>query len=209
MRQLLRICSATTALCMILILFSGCLQRSKAPYQVDRFILDYPSPVFSGLQISNESIRVDRFSVAQAYNTTAMVYRPAAFRLDSYTGSRWSIHPADMINDLLVRDLRSARFLAEVFPYQSDERVRYTLDGFIDQFCEYDEGPLSTAVLSINVILFDQQAGQSSGRFKLQKTYRYSNRISEKTAEALAKGMTKNVEDFSKDLIQDLSSLFR
>ncbi len=176
---------------------------------MDRFILDYPVPELNGPNNSEEFIRVERFSVAQAYNTTAMIYKPAAFRLDSYVGSRWSIHPADMVNDLLSRDLRSTRLFREVFSYQSDERVRYVLDGFIDQFYESDEGPVSEAVLSIKVILSDNKVSQPSKRLRLQKIYRYSSRIPEKTAEALAKSMTKNVENFSTDVANDLSVLLR
>ena len=137
-----------------------------------------------------------------------MVYKPAAYRLDSYVGSRWSIHPADMLNDLLSRDLRASRLFREVFSYQSDERVRYVLDGGIDQFYESDEGAASTAVLSINIILTDNKVPQPSKRLILQKTYRYSTRVSDKTAEALARGMTENAADFSKDLANDLSMLF-
>ena len=202
-------CSIVIIAFLVIVLTAGCFQRSKEQYLVERFILEYPPPDFSRLATSRESIRVERFSVAQAYNTTAMVFRPEAFRLDTYVSSRWSIHPADMINDLLVRDLKSAGLFVHVFSYQSDEPVRYILDGFVDQFYEVDEGPASRAVLSISVILFDRQAGDLLGRLRFQKTFRYSNTLSGKTAEALARGMAANVEGFSTDLIRELSTILK
>ena len=49
---------------IVLVLLMGCFQRTKAPYVVEHFTFDYPSPVVSGLTPVDGFMRIERFSVA-------------------------------------------------------------------------------------------------------------------------------------------------
>lgn len=55
------------------------------------------------------------FSVAQSFNSTAMVYKPQQNRLDSYPYSRWRVNPGDMVSDFLLRDIRKSLLFKGVF----------------------------------------------------------------------------------------------
>ena len=83
--DLLRIYIKAGIVFIVLVLFTGCFQRTKAPYVVEHFTLDYPSPVVSGLTPIDGLIRVERFSVAHSFNSMAMVFKPQAYRFDSYS----------------------------------------------------------------------------------------------------------------------------
>jgi len=195
--------------CVVLILITGCFQRTKAPYVVDRYGLDYPAPSIQGLTYHNELMRIERFFVAHSFNNMAMVFKPRAFRFDNYTNSRWNVNPGDMVTDSLTRDLRKAALFGGVFPYESDEPVRFVLEGTIEDFYQSDEGPVSKAVLVASVALLDRHQKEAGKKVRFQKTYRYSSSLDEKSPDGLAKSMSANMAAFSEQLIRDLNSALK
>lgn len=205
----LRIYMKTGIVVVVLFLFTGCFERTKAPYVYERFTFDYASPVVSGLTSIDGLIRVERFSVAHSFDTMAMVFKPKAYRFDSYSGSRWGVNPGDMTGDFLIRDLRKAGLFKEVFSYRSDEPVRFVLEGAIDEFFESDEGPGSNAIFVISVTLLDMREKEITRRLRFNKTYRYSSTLDARSPEGLARAMSSNMALFSEQLIKDLNSALK
>src|SRR5512137_458725 len=60
---------------LLMILTSGCSFGSKTTYSVNQYTLEYPSPVVKETAQIKEPIKVERFSVANAFDTSAIVYR--------------------------------------------------------------------------------------------------------------------------------------
>jgi ABC-type uncharacterized transport system auxiliary subunit len=207
--DLLKIYIKTGIVFVVLVLFTGCFQRSKAPYVVEYFTLDYPSPVVPGITPVDGLIRVERFSVAQSFSSTTMSIKPQAYRFDSYQNSRWRVNPGDMIGDLLIRDLRKAALFREISSYQSDRPARFMLDGAIDEFFESDEGSTNNAIFVINVTLLDMNEKEITKIPRFHKMYRYSKALDESSAEGFAKGMSANMALFSEQLIKDLNSVLK
>jgi ABC-type uncharacterized transport system auxiliary subunit len=201
----IKICIVFTAL----ILCTGCLQRTKNPYVTDYFTFDYSSPAISGLTSIDGLIQVERFSVAHAFNSMAMVFKPQAYRLDSYPYSRWRVNPGDMTGDFLTRDLRKTGLFNEVFSYHNDEQVRFILNGNIGEFFVSDEGPTSTAIFVINISLLDMKEKEITGKLRFHKTYQYSKTLDERSPEGFAKAMSANMALFSEQLIKDLSTALK
>jgi ABC-type uncharacterized transport system auxiliary subunit len=139
----------------------------------------------------------------------AMVFKPQAYRFDSYLGSRWRVNPADMTGDFLIRDLRKAALFKQVFSYHSDEPVRFILEGAVEEFYESDEGPASNAIFVINVTLLDMREKEINRKLRFYKTYRYVDAIDAKSPEGFAKGMSSNMALFSEQLIKDLNSALK
>jgi ABC-type uncharacterized transport system auxiliary subunit len=194
---------------IVIVLLMGCFQRTKAPYVVEHFTFDYSSPVVSSLTPVDGLIRIERFSIAHSFNSMAMVFKPQAYRFDSYSGSRWRVNPVDMTGDFLIRDLRKAALFRQVFSYHSDEPVRFILEGAIEEFYESDEGPASNAMFVINVALLDMNEKEITRRLRFQKTYRYSKALDKRSPEDFAKGMSANMTVFSEQLIKDLNSALK
>jgi len=190
---------------VVLVLFTGCFQRTKAPYVVEYFTLDYSSPVVADLTSVDGLMRMERFSVAQSFNSTAMAFKPQAYRFDSYQNSRWKVSPGDMTGDFLIRDLRKAALFKQIFSYQSDEPVRFILEGAIEEFFESDEGSASNAIFVINVTLIDMNEKEITRRLRFHKTYQYSKALDGRSPEGFAKGMSANIALFSEQLIKDLN----
>jgi cholesterol transport system auxiliary component len=207
-KYIIKTCVRAGLFFIIAVVFTGCFGRTKAPYVVDQFTLDYASPAIASLISINEFIRIERFSVAQSFNSTAMVYKPQAYRFDAYPYSRWRVNPGDLLSDFLIRDIRKTSLFKGVFSDYSDEPVRFVLEGAIEEFFESDEGP-NTAVLVVNVTLLDRKEKEITKKLLFQKTYRFATPLQERSPEGLAKGMSSAMAFFSEQLIKDLDSTFK
>src|SRR5512139_1872772 len=138
---------------LLMILASGCSFGSKTAYQVNQYTLEYPSPALKEIAQIKELIKVERFSVAQAFDTSAIVYRdgPNLRNIDLY--NRWRTKPGDMVTDFLVRDLRHSGLFQAVFYYDENDETRYLLEGQVDEFLDVSEKDGQRAVLGLNVTL--------------------------------------------------------
>jgi ABC-type uncharacterized transport system auxiliary subunit len=199
-------------ICFVLItaiIFTGCFSRTKHPYVIDQFTLDYPSPVLPGLTSTPELIRIERFSAAQSYSSTAMFYKPQQYRLDAYPYSRWRVNPGDMVSDFLLRDIGKSLLFKGVFSYYSDEPVRYVIEGAIEEFFESDEGPEGRAVLTVNITFLDRTERGVSRKILFQKAYQFASPVKEKSPDGLTAGMSANMSDLSQALIKDLDNTLK
>ncbi len=191
-------------LCILVMAAAGCFSRSKPAYLVEQFTIDYPPPAATGLGILNDSIKVERFSVSQSFNSQAMVYRSQPFTLSTYNYSRWRVNPADMVTDYLVRDLRSAAVFRAFYSYRDPDRSRFVVEGGVEEFLESDDKSGLKAILSLNVSLLDRKGKEITDRLLFQKHYRFEEPIREHSPEEFARGMSLNMSRFSAQLAKDL-----
>jgi len=189
---------------LLMILASGCGLGAKPAYLVNQYTLEYTSPVLKEMAQINELIKVERFSVAQTFDTLAMVYKegPNLRNIDAY--NRWRTKPGDMVTDYLVRDLRNSGLFRAVFSYNDSQETRYLLEGQVDEFLEVSEKGGRKAVLSLNVTFLDLKKKETVGKVIFQRDYEFVELFAEKTPEALAQGMSRAMEKFSKQVISDV-----
>jgi ABC-type uncharacterized transport system auxiliary subunit len=201
-RQMKLAAQATGVLMILLsVMLSGC---GKPPIVTNRFLLEYPSPVFGSRPTLNESIRVELFAVAQTINSTAMVYLPRPFETSSYVYNRWQVDPSHMVTDYLLRDLRNSRLFQGVFGYQQSGIGRFKLEGAVQQFAEVDEPDGWKAVLAVSITLLDLKEDEITKRAILQKNYRQAELMPEQNASGLAQGMSRAMEAVSTQIINDI-----
>lgn len=194
---------------LFLILTSGCSLGGKPAYLIKQYIFEYPSPVVEGVVQTNELIKVERFSVAQDFNTLSMVYRDGPFHRGVDPYNRWRINPGDMVTDYLMRDLRKAGLFRAVFSYNDGEDTRYLLEGRVDEFMELSEKDGKKAAFNLNVTLLDLAKKETIGKVVFQRDYRYIETLETHTPEGLAQAMSKAMGKFSKQLIKDLYSAIK
>jgi ABC-type uncharacterized transport system auxiliary subunit len=192
------------ALCLLVASAAGCFSRPKPAYMIDQYTLDYPAPVVAGLKALDESIKVERFSVSQSYNSQAMVYRTQPFKLAVYNYSRWRVSPGDMATDYLLRDLRKTNVFKAVYSYHDAERSRFVVEGGVEEFLESADKNGFRAILSLNVSLLDMQGKEVSERLLFQRHYQFQEPIREHSPEEFARGMSVNISRFSEQLAKEL-----
>jgi cholesterol transport system auxiliary component len=182
---------------------SGCLPGSKPPYAIQLYTLDYASPEPAGTRL-DQLIRIDRFSVAQSYNSAAMVYRPETHRVAVYNYHKWRTNPGDMATDYLLRDFRKSGLFRAVFSYRQSEATRFVVDGAIEEFVE-SRGPDGwQVILGLQVTLLDLSQAEITRKVVFQKRYRTEQPIGRESPEAFAAGMSAAMAWVSTEIISDV-----
>jgi ABC-type uncharacterized transport system auxiliary subunit len=189
---------------LVLLALNGCLPGAKPPLMVEYYTFEYAPPSPVSTSATDQTIRVDRFSVAQSFSSTAMVYKPAPYRLASYNSNRWRVSPADMVTDYLLRDLRSSHSFRGVFSYRNAEKTRFVLQGAVEEFLEVDEQNAGKAVLSVSATLFDTEEKEITESILFQKKYRIEEPMREQNPEALARSMSAAMAKLSEQILKDL-----
>jgi ABC-type uncharacterized transport system auxiliary subunit len=188
------------ALALLVACLSGC---GKPPMLVNQYILEYPAPVTGGKAKLPAAVKVELFSVAQTFNTNAMIYQPRPFQSQSYNYSRWRANPGNLVTDYLIRDLREAGLFKAVFGPDSSGEHRFKLEGGVAEFQEVDAADGWKASLALTVTLLDTTQPELPQRVVFQKNYRVLEPLPEKTPQGLAQGMSRAMEQVSARIIQD------
>jgi ABC-type uncharacterized transport system auxiliary subunit len=181
-------------------LAAGC---GKPPMLVHQYILEYPAPVLGGKAKSPEAIKIDLFSVAQAYNTNAMVYQPQPFKSETYNYSRWRTNPGYLVTDYLLRDFRDSHLFTAVIGPSGTGKYRFLLEGGVDEFQELDEPDGWKAGLALTITLLDVSQEELPQRIVFQKNYRAAEPMLDKTPQGLAQAMSQALRHLSERIIID------
>jgi ABC-type uncharacterized transport system auxiliary subunit len=193
---------------VILLLFvfiiAGCFSRSKPAYMLEHYMFEYASPVLGDRTILPESIKIERFSVNQSFNTQSMVYKPYPFKFMTYNYSRWRVNPADMVTDYLLRDLRNNNLFLAVFSHHDTEKTRFVIEGWIEDFLETTDKNSINAILTVNISLIDNFRKEITERIVFQRQYKFQENIREHAPEVFAKGMSINMSSLSEQLVKDI-----
>ncbi len=191
-----------------MILIGGCSFGSSPSYRVNHYTLEYPPPVLKEPSAINELLRVERFSVCQTYNTSAMIYKegPHLRNVDPY--NRWRTKPGEMATENLVRDLRNSGLFRGVISYSDSGDARYLLEGQVDEFLELNEKN-SLALLSLNVTLVDLKKSNVAERMIFQRDYKVAESCTERTPAGLAQGMSRAMREISRQILVDLQKELR
>ena len=191
-------------LIMSVSLSSGCIQRNAPSSIIDRYTFEYPSPEFTGIAHTVQTIKIERFSVAKAYNSQSMVFRPEPYQLDTYASNRWMTNPGDMVSDYLLRDLRNSGLFKAALSYRDLEDTRYVLNGSVDEFLEVDNEGKRTAVITLSITLLDFSRAGSEDRLLFQKKYQATEPFTERTPTGLANAMSTGMGKLSAMIIHDI-----
>jgi len=186
---------------LLAVLMAGC---GKPPTLVQKYLLEYPPPVPRASAPLAEGIKVEPFAVAQAFNSTAMLYRPNPYQSEAYTYHRWRVSPGYLVTDYLLRDLRKSGLFQAVLPASSADKARFVVEGGVEEIQEIDAPEGWYAVLALNVTLLDQNEKEVTRRVVFQKGYRAEEPLMEKTPGGLAQGMSRAMARLSAEIIGDL-----
>ena len=191
---------------LLMVLITSCSLGAKPSYIVNQYTLEYPSPILKESTSINELVKVERFNVAQTYNTSAMIYKegPNLRNVDPY--NRWRTKPGDIATEYLIRDLRNSGLFRAVISYDDSEETRYLLEGQVDEFLDVSEKDGRKAVLSLNVTFLDLKKRETAEKVIFQRDYKVVEPYAEKTPAAFAQGMSRAMEKISRQIILELQN---
>jgi ABC-type uncharacterized transport system auxiliary subunit len=186
------------------LLLTGCATSGKPQYNVEKFLLNYPAPSWNQLGKLPASIRVNRFSIAAAYNSTSMIFRGDAYSIDSFNYSRWAVNPADMIGDSLLSDMRgSGQFLAVFSRYETDEG-RFIISGGIEEFYLRVDKSNKTALIAISISMQDLREKETGKRMMFQKKYIREEPLQDPSPRGYCQAASLAMQVISREIISDI-----
>jgi len=194
----LAICGGLVSLALLL---TCC---GKPPVTVYKHLLEYSSPESTAHSPVPEGLKVDLFSVAQAFNSPDMVYRPSSYQTGTYHYHRWFVNPGQLVTDFLLRDFRHSGLFKGIFPYDSTVKTRFQLEGAVEEFQEVDAGDAWSAVLALNITLLDTTKEEITEKVLFQKNYRAVEPLTEQTPQGLAAAMSRAMQQLSGTIISDV-----
>jgi ABC-type uncharacterized transport system auxiliary subunit len=188
---------------VLILVMVGCMSAQQ-PNRTQYYTLGYTSPAIKDTVHLDASLKVERFSVVQFYNSNSMMFRTGSIGLDKFPYDRWGANPGYMVADYLIRDFRETNIFRGIFSYQDTETVRFVLEGSITEFLVVEQKDGRKALLNIYVTLLDLNQPDSTKQVVFQKSYSYAAQCKENSAEGLAAGLSESMERLSGQIISDV-----
>lgn len=175
-----------------------------SPVLVHRYLLEYSPPAVRMSETLPVALTVEPFAVAQAFNSTAMIYRSAANVSDAYRYHRWRVDPGSMVTASLIRDFREARLFKAVLRHDSTGESRFRLEGGVEEIQEVDTPGVWQATLVLTVTLLDLEAPDVATSVVFQKTFQALEPMAEKTPAGLARAVSLAMQRLSQEILPEV-----
>src|SRR4030066_651446 len=168
----------------------GCAVGGKPSYEIQNYLLDYSAPELGKLTKLDSTIRFNRFTIAAAYNTQNMIFRADDYSIDYFSYNRWAVNPADMVADMLLRDMQASKYFHAVFSRYSSVGTNYLIEASVGEFFLRMESNRKVAVLGLEVTLKDARRREVNKRVVYQKKYRHEEMLSEQMPRGYSHAMS-------------------
>ncbi len=187
------------------ILLSGCLGGTRTPIATTYYTLEY-SPSGPVRQTAADSVlRLEHLKSLLDPAGRDMLYRSGPFIRNAYRYHRWHVPPTEMLEGLLLRDLRGSGLFRAVLSPDEAVAAHYILNGQVEEFLQREDQGNSTAVLAISMTLVDVNGTAGASKIILQKTYRTTEPLDSPKPVDFAKGMSAAMNRLSRALIDDMA----
>ena len=194
----------------LMCLITGCLGGSRPAPLISHYALEYPTPPTLRMEPLASSLRVERFSAARLYAGPEMIIRRGPYRFDPYHEQRWRVSPADLVGDMLRRDLLGSGLFRAVMAARDREETQYLLEGGVEEFLEAEGSGGRSASLAVTVALIDQsQPGKAVRRLLFQKTYRLEEPYTQPGGQGLAAAMSRAMARCSAQVTADIEAALK
>jgi len=173
------------ALVVLASFVSGCGQPKPIRY----YEISYPPVGPARMEPLNATLLVRSFTTSHLYREDRIVYGSDSEQMGTYMNERWSEPPAEMVQNALVRELRSTGRFRTVTALRSDSSGDFMLSGHLYDFKEVS-GNGMVARISFDAELRDLKAGKTIWTY----TYNHDEPVSGKDVAAVVAAMDKNVQ---------------
>jgi ABC-type uncharacterized transport system auxiliary subunit len=138
---------------------------------------------------SGVSLAIGPLTSSHLYREDRIVYSTGAEQMGAYEYQRWTEPPAEMISEVLLRELRASGRYREVYSQRSSSRSDYVLRGRLYDFKEVAGTPLSGRV-TVDWELHDTKTGS----IVWTHHYAHDEPVSGKDVPAMVSALDKNVQ---------------
>ena len=191
-------------LIVLLLMIIGCAGSGKPQYEIESYLLNYSAPSWDKPYKLNTSVKLNRFSIAAAYNSANMIFRKDSYSVDIFNYSRWAVNPADMIADSLLRDTRESGFFRAVFSRYDTDEGRFLISGGIEEFyLDMSKGD-KTAIIRISISLKDTREKETGKSILFQKKYMREEPLQESSPRGYCQAASQAMRIISEQITNDI-----
>jgi len=179
---------------------TGCGIAPRSRY----YQLSVPSGVPT-VQASDTQIRllVGSLSASHLYREDGIVYSRGTEEMGTYQNQRWAEPPTEMIEEVLVRELRSSGHYLAVQPHRTSASGDFLIRGQLYDFKEVDGGSILARVS------FDlEMRNLKTGATVWTHYYSHDEPVSGKDVPAVVAALDQNVQRGVKDAAASLDQYF-
>jgi ABC-type uncharacterized transport system auxiliary subunit len=199
----LNVKAVSCALAMTVAAIAGC--GGAHPMQYYQLTVPTETP-HTEVSASGVSLVLGPLVSSHLYREDRIVYSATKTRMGTYEFQRWSEPPAEMIQEVLLRELRASGHYRDVSLQRSSSRADYILHGRLYDFKEVEGEPLQARVTAE----FDLK-DLKSGATVWSHYYNHDEPVSGKDVQAMVTALDLNVhravEEVKAGLDQYFSSL--
>jgi ABC-type uncharacterized transport system auxiliary subunit len=191
-----------TALLLALIgVVSGCgAARSSKYYQ-----LTVPNEMVAapGSDAAPVTLLVGNLLTSHLYREDRIVYSSGGGQMGTYEYQRWTEPPTEMVEEVLVRELRASGRCRSVYAHRSNTGGDYLLRGRLYDFKEVTGNPI-VARVSFELEMRDLK----SGVMVWMHSYTHDEPVSGKDVSAVVAALDRNVHLGVKEMVGSLGQYF-
>jgi ABC-type uncharacterized transport system auxiliary subunit len=186
----------------LIVILAGCALRSREMITYHAF--DYPSPVKETQPPIPGTLMIYRFLPASSVDIDTLVVSQSPGTEKSALLHRWEDNPADMITELVLRDLDSSGLFEKTVDQLSSARYRYALEGIIRNLQGTVTDGKGKALIAIEATLIDFEARMGMKKTLLKKLYKIEIPSQDATPDSIIKALNLAVKEFSERLRYDI-----
>jgi len=142
-------------------------------------------------------------TTSHMYRDDHIVYTSNGQAMGTYEYQRWAAPPSEMINDVLLRELRVSGRYQHVYSLRSDVRGDYLLHGHL-----YDFREISGNVLAARVAFEFELRDSKTGATVWTRYYSHDEPVDGKDVTAVVAAMNRNVLNGLSEIMGGLDGYF-
>jgi ABC-type uncharacterized transport system auxiliary subunit len=142
-------------------------------------------------------------TTSHLYRDDHIVYTSNGETMGTYEYQRWSEPPAEMISDVLLRELQESERYQHVYSLRSDSRGDYVLRGRLYDFQEIDGNGLAARV-AFEFELRDSKTGATVW----SRSYSHDEPVDGKNVPAVVAALNRNVRSGLSEVMGSLEQYF-
>jgi cholesterol transport system auxiliary component len=180
----------------------GCLDLKKSYPEKRSFVIDVEAPPQDAPSNSAMVVKINKLRVSPLFAGRAMVYRVADLQYESDFYDEWFVPPGTLVTQQVQHWLSRSMGLQVVMAGTNHVEPTHLLEGTVTEFYgDFRAAP--EAVLGLELLLLD--AGHDRQPL-FRRAYRQSMPLSERSSDALARGLTEALRAVLVDVVKDIAA---
>jgi ABC-type uncharacterized transport system auxiliary subunit len=188
----------------MIVLTAGCSLKARETLMYHSF--DYRPPAAESAVPYPETLMVYRFLLDPAVNIYSLMVSDSKGGEESMLFHRWRDNPADMITELVLRDIQTSGLFEKAVDQLSNARYRYALEGTIRRLEGVAKDGKFLAVIEAEAALMDFDPPRQGQKTIMKQSYKVEAPSKDPNAESVVRALNLAVQELSAKIRGDIKA---